>query len=565
MFRIREITIYKGTESKTYVFTDNTYVYGNNSVGKTAFTKIIDFVLGSSEPLSHDGLDNIDEVGAYITNDKTELWIKRGVNGEYSYKRTENSGFSVISAETYKEIICEIINEKIDIKAIQVYKKIFEENPSFRSFTFINFLDEVGQGDLGCIFTRGKEIKHVVRMRKIMDFFFNYDNVEKIYEKTVELEKLESEYNQSSGKMRAYEQSRTDVEKLFGNLGLKFSGDMTDDFKTFQEYKEKFKRGTTKSKDDLTYLIRASHSLSEEIKVYGYLREQSSFASSRKERTENLLSMLGAIVSDNPDYSEEVTTINKVISEIQEDRIILSLADYDESIKKINSEKNKIDKEISNLQYQASELDYEQTLKIIALIENCFKHIDSDINIEKIQALEGQIKSLKKEIRDLKDNYSKEAIDDFNIRLSEMYIQSDVKNVKYLNDDRSETNFRLKFDPFSQVLVAYHKDGDADVAYIPGSMARHNHLQLLVYLCMLEYLHVNFENFIYLPLLIMDSPDQSMEPESFEEVYPTLVKAASRIGVQTIFFSKVRPKAVDDKNLVDISDGLNPFHQKTED
>ena len=204
-------------------------------------------------------------------------------------------------------------------------------------------------------------------------------------------------------------------------------------------------------------------------------------------------------------------------------------------------------------------------MKIIALIENCFKHIDSDINIEKIQALEGQIKSLKKEIRDLKDNYSKEAIDDFNIRLSEMYIQSDVKNVKYLNDDRAETNFRLKFDPFSQVLVAYHKDGDADVAYIPGSMARHNHLQLLVYLCMLEYLHVNFENFIYLPLLIMDSPDQSMEPESFEEVYPTLVKAANRIGVQTIFFSKVRPKAVDDKNLVDISDGLNPFHQKTED
>ncbi len=113
--------------------------------------------------------------------------------------------------------------------------------------------------------------------------------------------------------------------------------------------------------------------------------------------------------------------------------------------------------------------------------------------------------------------------------------------------------------------VAYHKDGDADVAYIPGSMARHNHLQLLVYLCMLEYLHVNFENFIYLPLLIMDSPDKSMEPESFEEVYPTLVKAANRIGVQTIFFSKVRPKAVDDKNLVDISDGLNPFHQKTED
>ena len=564
MFRIKEITLYKGTESKTYKFTDNTYVYGNNNVGKTAFTKVLDFVLGSSDPLSHDGLDNIDEVGAYITNDKTELWVKRGRNGEYSYRRTNNSGYSIISAETYKEIICEIINEKMDIRAIQVYKKIFEESPSFRSFTFLNFVDEIGQGDLGCIFTRGKEIKHVVRIRKIMDFFFNYDNAEKIYEKTVELERLESEYDQSSEKLRAYEQSRTDVEQLFRELGLNYSGDITYDFQTFQEYKNKFNRGTTKSRDDLTYLLRASHSLSEEIKVYGYLREQSKSASSRKERTENLLSILGAIVSDNPDYSEEVTTINRMISGLQEDRIILSLADYDESIKRIRKKKKKIDKEIVKLQYQASELDYEHTLKRIALIENCFEHINVDIDLDKIRTLESQIKSVKKEIKDLKNNYSKKAIDGFNKRLSEMYIQSDVKNVKYLNEDRTEPNFSLRFDPFSQVLVAYHKDGDADVAYIPGSMARHNHLQLLVYLCMLEYLHDNFEGFIYLPVLIMDSPDQSMEPESFEEVYPTLLKAANSMDVQTIFLSKVRPKVVDNKDLIDIRGGLNPFHQKTE-
>ena len=60
MFRIKEIILYKGTDSKKYSFTDNTYIYGNNSVGKTAFTKVIDFVLGSSESLTHDGLDNID-------------------------------------------------------------------------------------------------------------------------------------------------------------------------------------------------------------------------------------------------------------------------------------------------------------------------------------------------------------------------------------------------------------------------------------------------------------------------------------------------------------------------
>ena len=69
----------------------------------------------------------------------------------------------------------------MDVKAIQVYKKVFEENPSFRSFTFFNFVDEIGQGDLGSIFTRGKDVRHIVRIRKIMDFFFNYENAERIY------------------------------------------------------------------------------------------------------------------------------------------------------------------------------------------------------------------------------------------------------------------------------------------------------------------------------------------------------------------------------------------------
>lgn len=564
MFRIKQVTLYKGTESKTYKFTDNTYVYGNNSVGKTAFTKVIDFVLGSSEPLLHDGLDNINEIGAYITNDNTELWIKRSVNGTYSYRRTKNSGYSVVSGETYKELICEIINEKKDIKAIHVYKKIFEENPSFRSFTFINFIDEIGQGDLGCIFTRGKEIKHYVRIRKIMDFFFNYENVEKIYEKTVELEKLESEFKKYSEKLRVYERNKKDVEMLFGELGLKYAVDMTENYKTFIQYKDKFNRQDTKAKDDLTYLIRASHSLAEEIKVYGYLREQSGFSSSRRKRTENLLSMLKAIISDNPDYIEEVGTINSIINEIQKDKIILSLADYDESINNILSEKERIDKEISNLKAQASELDYEQSLKKIALLENCFIQFDADVNVEKISDLDHKIKLTKKELKELKNNYSKKAIDSFNKRLSELYIQSTVQNVKYLNEDRAEQNFSLRFDPFSQMLIAYHKEGEAEVAYTPGSMARHNHLQLLVYLCMLEYLHLNFKNFIYLPILIMDSPDQSMEPESFEEIYPTLIEVANSIGVQTIFFSKVRPNNISVNDLVDISGGLNPFHQKTD-
>lgn len=564
MFRIKEVTLYSGTDSKKYRLSDNTYIYGNNNVGKTAFTKVIDFVLGSSDSLSHDGLDNIDEIGAYITNEKTELWIKRSINGEFSYKRTGNSGYSVVSHETYKDTICEVITSNIDVKAVQVYKRVFEENPSFRSFTFVNFVDEIGQGDLGAIFTRGKDTRHVVRIRKIMDFFFNYENAEKIYEKSVELENLDREYKNLSEKLRSYNQSLSDVQKLFCELGLNYSGDMSLDYKSFLDYKEQFRRESAKSKGDLAYLVRASHSLAEEIKVYGYLKSQANATSSRKGRTEKLLSMLGAIVADNPQYADEVSVINKMIEEIEKDKIILSLADYDESIKKIKNEKKKVDDEIRNLQNQSAELDYEETIKKLALVENCFFVINSDIDINRTTVLESQITEIKKEIRELKNNFSQKAIDDFNTRLTEMYLKSNVKDVQYLNDDRGKLDFTLQFDPFNQILIAFYREGEVRVPYTPGSMARHNHLQLLVYLCMLEYLHQNFSNFIYLPILIMDSPDQPMESKAFEEIYPTIIEVANEIGIQTIFISKIKLNSIDKGDLIDISSGLNPFHQKND-
>ena len=34
MFRIKEVTLYSGTDSKKYRLSDNTYIYGNNNVGK---------------------------------------------------------------------------------------------------------------------------------------------------------------------------------------------------------------------------------------------------------------------------------------------------------------------------------------------------------------------------------------------------------------------------------------------------------------------------------------------------------------------------------------------------
>lgn len=560
MFRLKCITLYKGTEKKDYHFTDNAYVYGHNNVGKTALTKVIDYALGSSERLSHAGLDNIDAVGVYLVNDKTELWGKRTVTGEYFYKRTEASEYTLISLDTYKEYISELITDAPDEKAVRVYQKVFDENPTYRSFTFLNFVDEIGQGDLGAIFTRGKEIRHLVRIRNIMDFFFNYENIEKLYEKRIELDAVEFELRQYNDKINQYTHSVGRVNRLFTELGLSYSDDMQDNYKTFEDFSDDFSRKISRPNDDLVYLTKASHSLAEELKLYSYLENQSREAGNRKARTERLLSTLHSIIAENVEYAEDVSVITGAIEEIKQDRLILSLADYEVSIAKVRERKKSIDAKIALLKSQAVELDYDKTLKMIALLEDHFKIINSAVDISRGSLLTEQAKTLRKEIKDIKNNYSQKGIKDFNNRLTRMYLENDITGVPYLNDDRNEEQFSLAFDPFSQVLVAKHKEGEAVVSYTPGSMARHNHLQLLVYLCMLEYLHERFTSFIYLPILIIDSADQPMEESSFEEIYPSLIETAKKIGVQTIFVSKARPKTVNDTDLIDITTGLNPFH-----
>lgn len=562
MFRIRSITLYKGTDTKEYLFTDNAYIYGHNNVGKTALTKVIDYALGSSERLSHAGLDNIDAVGAYLINNRTELWVKRALIGEYYYKRTTESEYTLISQDTYKEYISDLITDTPDDKAVKVYQKVFDENPTFRSFTFLNFVDEIGQGDLGAIFTRGKEIRHLVRIRNIMDFFFNYENIEKLYEKRTELDAVESELRQYNDQMNQYTHSVGRVHRLLTSLGLPYSDDMRENQRVFESFREDFSRKTARPNDDLVYLTKASHSLAEELKLYTYLKNQSQEGGNRKARTERLLSTLYSIIAENNEYEEDVSTITGAIEEIKQDRLILSLADYDASIVKIEEQKKAVDARIAMLRSQAAELDYDKTLKLIALLEDHFKIINSTIDISRGALLAEQAKALRKEIKDIKNNYSQQGIKYFNDRLTKMYLENDVTDVPYLNDDRNEEQFSLAFDPFSQVLVAKHKEGETVVSYTPGSMARHNHLQLLVYLCMLEYLHKNFGNFIYLPILIIDSADQAMEDTSFEEIYPSLVAIAKSVGIQMIFISKYKPESIEAADLIDITGGLNPFHQQ---
>ena len=140
MFKIESITFIQGIDRQEYKFSMNSFIYGPNTVGKTALTKALDFILGSSDELFYQGLDGIESIEALLSNNNTFLWIKRTIGNEFFYRRTPDSEYTAVGLETYKKNIGLILNQETNSHFLEIYEKIFDEHVTFRSFSFLNFI-----------------------------------------------------------------------------------------------------------------------------------------------------------------------------------------------------------------------------------------------------------------------------------------------------------------------------------------------------------------------------------------------------------------------------------------
>jgi len=177
------------------------------------------------------------------------------------------------------------------------------------------------------------------------------------------------------------------------------------------------------------------------------MKHQSDKMQGRKERSKRLLSMLMSIVSSNPEYADYVEVIEKNISEIDNENVILSLTDYQKAIKDVQDEKDQIDEHIARLKGEASELSYEIAIKKVGLLEHIFSVLNKAVNIEAINDLESKSQALKKEIKELRSSFDKKAIDTFNKELTSLYLGNKL-DIKHIIEDANETNYSLEFDPF---------------------------------------------------------------------------------------------------------------------
>ena len=560
MFKLESIKFIHNEEIQEYKFTEHSFIFGKNTRGKTALTVAIDYILGSGEKLTYQGLDHIDSIEAHLTNELTNLWIKRDIEGGCFYRRTEESDFTQVSLNIYKDNICLMLMPDLNNRYLDIYTKVFDERPTFRSFNFLNYIDEKGAGDLSVVFTKAKDLKHNIRVRNIMNFFFNFEKIEQIYEKEVLLEQRSSELEKISMDYQEYHRIRIQQQKIFKELQLPYTGKYSKDYKCFCDFKNTYTREAKQKEKDLVYLSQASFSLSEEIKLYQFMKNQSINMVKRKERIKRLLTILDAVVNDAPEYLGYTKFIKETVERIDDENVILSLTDYTMVIKNIKKEKNRLDAEIALLKGKSSEISYEEAMKKVGLLEHLFDVLQENVDEGKVESLKKEVDGLKKEIKELKLSFDHNKIHSFNERLTELYLREDLA-IKHLEEDLKEECFSLEYDPFRVCLYAKHMEGDYIVKFMPGSMARQTHIQILIYLTMFEYLKEKFPDFIIMPLLVIDSANQSMETDCFQKVYPVFMEMAETIGIQTIFLSKEKIEGIRSEDFIDISDGLNRFHQ----
>lgn len=533
-------------EPSLFQFGDSVYIFGPNNVGKTIMLQAIDFVLGKSNFIikDKDGLENIRSFEAKLTNDDRTLFIFRSINDDFGYKYSDNdTDYLTVNFEMYKQEITAFLISN-NTKGLEEFKEYFEEDLSFRAFSFINFLDEKGFGNLINIFTRIDSYYNQKRARRLMMFIFNHQNILELIKLTKERDKLLEELKLLGDQKATYNYLISLIRHEFATLQISLKEDESIQSlqKSFGSFCNNFYRESnkkTKSSNDLGVLLRISCSLSEELKYQVNLQEQTKYLESRNIKAEKLLTAFKELILLDDSYSAYIDEIESLIKKQELSHDVLSIKDFEKTIQEIKSKKAEIDRQIAVCQKGLNKSSYEDNIKAIGRIEQAFDNIAKIPNLDDITAKELRLTQVEKEIkkvRDVFDNTLKNQFDD--IMLS-FYRELDGK-VKFVSEDFKQKHFKILFEPIKITIYGERDNADdVSVNYIPGSMARETTWQIIAYLAMFKLFKEKFSDIPLMPVLFIDGLNQPYDEEndSYPNIYEFIHSKALEIGVQLFVVS----------------------------
>lgn len=544
-----------------FTFGDSVYIFGPNSVGKTIMLQAIDYALGKSDFVleNKDGLENIYSVEVKLVNDNRTLLLCRSKNNEFGYKYSENDvEYLTVNAEMYKQEITSFLLGKKS-KYFDEFKNYIGEDLSFRAFTFINFLDEKGLGNLTNIFPRINNYYNQKRARKLMTFVFNHKNVSKLIELIKEQDELIKALKKLNEQKATYNYLIDLIRKEFNKLQIPFK--IEDPLpvlqQAFDSFSKNFDREANKHRkatNDLSVLLRISCALSEELKYQENLRQQTELLDNRSIKSEKLLAAFKELIMLDEHYSVYVDDIEALIKKQQLSHDILSVKDFDKTIQEIKIKKADIDRQIAICQNGLNKGSYENIIKAIGRIEQAFANISSIPNLEEIIDKEKRLTQIEERISKLRNEFDNTLKEQFDKTMLMFY--EELNQIKFVADDLKQKKFKILFDPIKVTIYGEKlKDNseDVSVAYMPGSMARETTWQIIAYLTMFKLFREEFIDLPLMPALFIDGLDQPYdeEKESYSNVYTFIRNKALEIGVQ-LFVVSTR-----DGNSIGINDQLH--------
>lgn len=561
----------KTIDPSVFTFGDSVYIFGKNNVGKTIMLQAIDYALGKSDFIleNKDGLENIYSIEVKLVYEARILLLYRSKNNDFGYKYSENDAeYLTVNADMYKQEITSFLLEK-ESKYFEEFKNYLGEDLSFRSFTFINFLDEKGLGNLTNIFPRINSYYNQKRARMLMTFVFNYKNVSKLIELMKEQDELVRTLKTLNEQKATYNYLKALIIKEFNELQIPFKSE--DSLQVLQQafdlFSKNFNREANKhlkGTNDLSVLLRISCALSEELKYQENLRQQTKFLDNRNIKSEKLLAAFRELILLDENYSVYVDDIEKLIKKQRLSHDILSVKDFDKTIHEIKIKKADIDRQIAICQNGLNKESYENIVKAIGRIEQAFANISCIPDLEEIINKEKRLTQIEEEIKKLRNEFDNTLKEKFDKTILMFY--KELNQIQFVADDLKQKKFKILFDPTKITIYGERlKDNSEDisVAYMPGSMARETTWQIIAYLAMFKLFKEEFMDLPLMPVLFIDGLDQPYdeEKESYPNVYSFIRNKALEIGVQLFVVSTRDGKPIGINDQLHIT-GFNKTYKR---
>lgn len=564
MFKIEYIML---NEKDKYEFSSNsTYIYGTNNVGKTLFYKTLYYILGTSEETiwNEVGMENVNEIYCKVSNDVSVLFLKRNKDHKLFYKRSELDDYLPVDRDVYVAEIQKLIHHDSILE--NNYLNSVEEKLSYRGWSYLNFIDEHSLGNISPIISMANDVKGFKRIHKQMDFIFDYDNLIKLNKLLEEKELIEEQLKNHKANKEKYDHLIELINHYLTKLNISNDGKIEDKEKRFNIYlnnsEEKYDEVMVKNNKELTYLLKASAYLEEQIKIDSVYDNQNYLVNTKNKKIKLLLESLETALQGKEQYSNYMNDIKEILTKNEMVIDVISLKDYASSIKYLKDKKNVIDKQISLLENSIKENVPEDIIKYVNNLKTFFNEIKLIPNFDEYTNLSESLKNKIEEISNVKKvlgNYNSNSINKF---LTSIYLSIPVKT-EYVEEDKKKDKFEIRFLPSTLSINAYREEKINDkkilTHYYPGSKARFTCWQLLGYISLYKYIIDKFGGFPILPLLVIDGFNEPFDDKSdkYKGLVDYISSVCNKMNIQLIIMATRNYINYDNINYIDLSKGFN--------